>query len=90
MDYKAGDCLPAIHPSTYEYNCLPRLILHYSGFFVDNNNSAHYFCHTEHWSESGNSICTTLHKLLTNLETLSPDLALTIDGHTTNRNKTFF
>eukprot|EP00026_Physarum_polycephalum_P009893 Phypoly_transcript_10030.p1 GENE.Phypoly_transcript_10030~~Phypoly_transcript_10030.p1 ORF type:complete len:163 (+),score=12.50 Phypoly_transcript_10030:2-490(+) len=67
MDYKGGDLLPTTRPSTYKFNCFPRLVMHYSGFLLDHDNSAHYYLHTEHWPESGNSIITTLNKLLTKL-----------------------
>jgi hypothetical protein len=89
IDYKTGDSLPAIHSTTYEYSHFPRLIMHYLGFFIDNSNTSHYYLHTEHWTESVNTIITTLNKLLTKLSTLQPDLVLTTDGHLTNRNNSF-
>ena len=89
MDYKAGDLLPTVRPSTYKYNCYSRLVMYYSGFLVDNDSSAYYYLHTEHWAESANSVITTLNKVLTKLDRLQPDLVLTLDGHSTNMNNTF-
>jgi len=90
MDYKGGDLFPSARPSTYKFKSYSRLLMHYSGFLIDNDNSAHYYLHPEQWAESANSNVTTLNKLLTKLDRLSPDLALTIDGHSTNVNTTFF
>jgi hypothetical protein len=83
-DYKRGDPIPTKHPTIFELSSLPRLIVHYSGFLVDNTQRPYYFLHPEHWPESGNSVVTTLHNLLTQLPNLPPALILGFDSHTTN------
>eukprot|EP00026_Physarum_polycephalum_P002492 Phypoly_transcript_02499.p1 GENE.Phypoly_transcript_02499~~Phypoly_transcript_02499.p1 ORF type:complete len:314 (-),score=38.89 Phypoly_transcript_02499:979-1920(-) len=89
-DYKGGDPVPACHPSTFEYSRFPCLVLHYSGFLIDNTNAPYYYIHTEHWTESANTVVTTLHKLLTSQSSLPPDLVLGVDGHSTNMNATLY
>lgn len=87
MDYKGGDPLPAIHPTTFEYSRHPRLVMHYSGFFIDNTKQAKYYLHPEMWPESSNTVITTLNSCLTSLPKLYTDLVLGVDGHSTNINK---
>jgi hypothetical protein len=87
MDYKREDPLPAVHPTTWAFSRIPRLVMHYSGFLCDNTKRAAYYLHPEMWSESSNTIITTLNNYLTSLPTLYTDLILGVDGHTTNNNQ---
>lgn len=87
MDYKGGDPLPSVHPTTWAFSRFPRLTMHYSGFLCDNTKKTSYFLHPEMWHESSNTVITTLNNYLTSLFTLNTDLILGVDGHSTNVNR---
>jgi hypothetical protein len=86
-DYKGGLELPKAKGVVSEqFSNKQQLVVHYSGFLIDNFRRYYYFLHPELWPESANTVISTLYLLLSQQARIPPELKLIFDRHSTNHN----
>jgi len=84
-DYKGSLELPKLVGGTSKKLFDQKLLLvHYSGFLIDNYKEYYYYIHPEQWTESANTVISTLYLLLSEQTRIPPELKLIFDRHSTN------
>ena len=94
LDYKEGMSIIRCNPNPAHLSMatMPKFLVGGYAFHDGRKNTAAYYIHTSHWSESTNSILSSLHHLLFTQwkgAQRPPVLYLMADTHSTNRSKVF-
>lgn len=90
-DYKEGIKVIKLHPApaAITMQSAPKYLVGGYAYWNGQRHTASYYIHTSNWSESTNSVISSLHHLLLNWKGERPkELWLIFDNHSTNKNFT--